>query len=509
MKNKLRISLMGLVAVLLLMSAIPAMLGQANLRQPTISSTGLLNVTWTAGTLNNGGHAVSISAGTLNATANKTDCAAPTYTSCDFLYSNSSGTGAHSATVATVQTAGNILMAIIETSGTAITKMSFPLQNGQLFTNAIGFPGSVTSIIPATAGNVAIGSTALPFSGAYIGTAATNNIFLTAAATAAARSMYLTDPGAAGAFSFGDPSDRTKILTFDLSGQTAARTLTLASSLSASRTVTFTDPGGAANVAYANPTTAQALTNLSSLTSSGTDPADAGILRLANAETVAWENSTPGTDITLAINSSNSLVLSNATAPTDGYYFVSPGNCGLTLTTGTWAANVGAGTGAAALASVIKAQTGNAVLQGTTSAAANTFDMTCDFTPPSRLTANKGITILDISYLFGYQTTALTSIGTAATNSITYGAAGAAAAGTVASIGGSLTVTAGTNHGTPGATTTSGSCFNEKLAFGTPYAVTTDLTRLAVTNTFVQSAASSTIFQVCGVVVHYSNINSL
>ncbi len=482
---------------------------QANLRQPTLSTTGLLNVTWTAGTINNGGHAVSIAAGSLNTSANRNDCAAPTYTPCAFIYSNNAGTVDSTTALATAAAGGNTLRAIVETNGTAITKMSFPLQNGALYTNGLGFTGSVTSFTPATAGNVSMGSTALPFSGAYIGTAATNNIFLTAAATAAARSMYLTDPGAAGAFSFGDPVDRTKILTFDISGMTAAKTLTLASNSANSRTITFTDPGGAANVAYANPTTAQALTGTSHIDSSTANPSATGIVRLANTDLVGWRNAANNADISLQVNASNNLVLTGATAPTDGYYFSPAGDCSMTLTTGTWAANVLQGTGAAAIPAQVKAATGNNVLQGTTTAAANTFDVTCDFTPPSRLTSGKGITINDITYLFGYQTTALTSIGTAGVNSVTYGAAGAAAQGVVAAAGGALTVTAGTNHGTPGALVASGACFNEKLAFGTPIPVITDLTRYTWQNTFVQSAASSTILQICGTIVHYSNVNAL
>lgn len=46
--------------------------------------------------------------------------------------------------------------------------------------------------------------------------------------------------------------------------------------------------------------------------STAADPADAGIVRLGNAETIAWEASPASTDITLTVNSSEQFVFSNA-----------------------------------------------------------------------------------------------------------------------------------------------------------------------------------------------------
>ena len=50
------------------------------------------------------------------------------------------------------------------------------------------------------------------------------------------------------------------------------------------------------------------------------DPADAGVLRLGNTEIIGWENSTPGTDITLTVDASNIMQSSgtlNATTLTE------------------------------------------------------------------------------------------------------------------------------------------------------------------------------------------------
>lgn len=44
----------------------------------------------------------------------------------------------------------------------------------------------------------------------------------------------------------------------------------------------------------------------------GSDPADAGVIRLANADVIAWEASPASTDVTLTVNSSEQFVFSNA-----------------------------------------------------------------------------------------------------------------------------------------------------------------------------------------------------
>lgn len=245
-----------------------------------------------------------------------------------------------------------------------------------------------------------------------------------------------------------------------------------------------------------------------SLISNSANPASSGVERLANADNECWRNAGNTADICLTINGSNNPVLSGTglTFTTDGYYFVPPESCHIALTTGTYAANP-ANCGGQSAPAICRAASGNPVLQLTTTGAANTTDLVCDITPPTRLTANKGITINTVDYMFGYQTTALTSIGTAALDTVTYGAAGGAAQGTVGTFGGSITVTAGTSHGTPGAVTTTGQCYHESLALGTPYAHTTDNTRLTLQNTFVQSGAAATVLQVCGAIVRYTISN--
>ncbi len=562
-----------------------------DIQQPRIgcvaSDCSTLFVKNTGGTVLSGGHAATVTAAASTAVAAaQTSCVSPTFAACNFLYvTNAGGAPAVTQTLATAGAAGNVLLAMIETNGTAITRIAFPNQSGTVYTQALG-PLTSFSVgpTPSAAGTLDLGTAALPWRSAYLGTAATNNIRIVPLATAGARPLMLSDPGAAGAFAFADPTVTTKQLAFGLQGATGAstiesallagRTITLPdpgaatatipfrdvaqtwtgvqtmtspalttpvittdihsaaaggssvgtallpfgsivlgtaatnaftftpAALGAARAINIPDPGGAATLAYTNSTNAQILANNTYVSSAAGAPATAGAIRLGNAESINWRNQAGGANIGLTVNAANNLIW-DGTQPTDGYYFVGPEMCSMALTTGTFAANP-ATSGALSAPSMVRAASGNSVLQLTTTAAANVTDIVCDFTPPSRLTAGQGIIINGINVLYGYQTTAPTSIGTVAPVSVTYPAPGGAAAGTVAAIGGALTVTPGTDHATPGAVTTTGQCYNEGIVFGTPYAVEVDNTRLSWQVLINQTAASATVAQVCGTVVHYT-----
>ena len=190
-----------------------------------------------------------------------------------------------------------------------------------------------------------------------------------------------------------------------------------------------------------------------------------------------------------------------AVGTTDGFYWVPLEACGLNLTVGALAAASTTGQ----LPGIVRAAAGNHVLQISTTAAANTTQLDCDISPPSRLTTGKGVTITGAQVYYGYQTTALTTITGPVVNTVTLPATGAAAAGTVASAGGSLTVTNGTSHSTPGAVTTTGQCYSENVLFGTPVTINSSTVRLTLEEQFAQSAAAATVLQICGVAVFYNN----
>jgi len=177
----------------------------------------------------------------------------------------------------------------------------------------------------------------------------------------------------------------------------------------------------------------------------------------------------------------------------DNYVFISPGNCWMTAATTTIS------TGPA----LVRAAANNLVLSGTTNTTAGTLTVTCSIDPPMRTTTGKGPVLTDVYLLYGIQTTAMASIAPADIKSVTYPAAGAAAAGTVSSaLGGTLTVTPTTLALT---TTTAGQCHAEKISFGTPIAASTDLRRLTLEQVFTTAGSTATTLQICGVLVHYSN----
>ena len=120
------------IAVFAVLSQLPqnnnVMLAQANLKQPNVSQNTTTSVKWTAGTLNNGGHSVTITASTASVTLSESSCAAPNYTACNFVYANSAGTVSVTTSFSAAMGIGNSLMAYVETNGSIITKISYPLQ---------------------------------------------------------------------------------------------------------------------------------------------------------------------------------------------------------------------------------------------------------------------------------------------------------------------------------------------------------------------------------------------
>jgi hypothetical protein len=190
-------------------------------------------------------------------------------------------------------------------------------------------------------------------------------------------------------------------------------------------------------------------------------------------------------------------------------YHAGPQACSLTATTGAFAA--GSAPVTVAAPQLIRAASGNMILAATTTAAANVIELICDITVPGwQLNGpTKGVTITQVNVLYGVQTTAFTSIGAPTINSVTYPnstAAGAAAAATVlTTAGGTLTVTPTALQLT---TTTLGQCFNEAITLGTPLLESNGNPNIQYTvdQVFNQTAAASTVMNVCDVYVTYNEV---
>jgi hypothetical protein len=92
MKIKTFISVLA-VALVLALPLISQTTSPGTFRAPTIKTgTTATSIYWTAGTIYNGGHAVSVAAGNAALGASQTSCAAPSFSACDFLYASSNGT---------------------------------------------------------------------------------------------------------------------------------------------------------------------------------------------------------------------------------------------------------------------------------------------------------------------------------------------------------------------------------------------------------------------------------
>ena len=171
----------------------------------------------------------------------------------------------------------------------------------------------------------------------------------------------------------------------------------------------------------------------------------------------------------------------------DAAYFVQPSACFMTASTTAFTAGP----------ALVRTSANNQVLQAVTNTTAGTVSLTCDVTFSGRTTSGLGFQAKDIELFYGVQGTAFSSIAAATVATVSFPSAGGSASSTVASAGGSYTVTPTTLQT---ATTTSGNCYDEKVAFGTPFTYNNN-GKVSFDQVFSTSAAATTV-QICGVLVH-------
>jgi hypothetical protein len=171
----------------------------------------------------------------------------------------------------------------------------------------------------------------------------------------------------------------------------------------------------------------------------------------------------------------------------DAAYFVQPSACIMTAATTAFTSGP----------APVRTGANNQVLQGITNSTAGTVSVTCDVTFSGRTTTGLGFQATDIELFYAVQGAAFASIAPATVATVTFPTAGGAAGSTVASVGGSYTVTPASLQT---ATTTSGNCYDEKVAFGTPFTYNNN-GKVSFDQVF-STAASATTVQLCGVLVH-------
>jgi len=171
----------------------------------------------------------------------------------------------------------------------------------------------------------------------------------------------------------------------------------------------------------------------------------------------------------------------------DAAFFVQPSSCFMTAATTAFTSGP----------ALVRTSANNQVLQGITNSTAGTVSLTCDVTFSGRTTSGLGFQATDIELFYGVQASAFSSIAAATVATVTFPTPGASAGSTVASVGGTYTVTPSTLQT---ATTTSGNCYDEKVAFGTPFTYNNN-GKVSFDQVFSTSAAATSV-QICGVLVH-------
>jgi hypothetical protein len=171
----------------------------------------------------------------------------------------------------------------------------------------------------------------------------------------------------------------------------------------------------------------------------------------------------------------------------DAAYFVQPSACFMTPTTTAFTSGP----------ALVRTSANNQVLQAVTNTTAGSVSLTCDVTFSGRTTSGVGFQATDIELFYGVQGSAFSSISAATVASVTFPTPGGSASSTVTSVGGTYTVTPTTLQT---ATTTSGNCYDEKVAFGTPFTYTNN-GKVSFDQVFSTAAAATTV-QICGVLVH-------
>lgn len=112
-----------------------------NVRKTAATGLGL---TYSAGSVASGGAVQAITAGTLTASDTQTSCAAPAYTSCNFVYWTSSTALLTTTTAATAFAPGNVVVAFVTSTGGNITLVT-PASWGPWTTAVNNTPGGASN----------------------------------------------------------------------------------------------------------------------------------------------------------------------------------------------------------------------------------------------------------------------------------------------------------------------------------------------------------------------------
>ena len=172
----------------------------------------------------------------------------------------------------------------------------------------------------------------------------------------------------------------------------------------------------------------------------------------------------------------------------DAAFFVQPSNCLMTP----------AATAFSSGPALTRVGANQLVYSGTTNTTAGTIALTCDITFGGRTTTGLGFQVTGVSLYYGIQGVAASSIAAATVATLAMPTAGGSASGTVSSVGGTFTVTPSTLQTS---TTTSGQCYNEQVAFSTPFTYANN-TKVSFDQVFTTPGTTALTLQICGLKVY-------
>jgi hypothetical protein len=296
-----------------------------------LAPASLLIVNVSAGKVYLGSGAITVAETTVTAlTANKTDCDGPTYTACNLIYADSSGTVAKTLAIATARGAGNSILAYVETDGTKVTNIQSPWQDTRSDIDTAATADALTSNPTDCAANTY--ATTIAANG-NLTCASVTNASTTAVSTNTASTIALRD--ASGDFAAGiitaalvgnsstasalaaNPGDcgaNTYATTIAASGALTCATVTLASADFANQgtATTVLHGNGAGNPAFAAVSLTADVSGVTPLGNGGT-----GILQTATQQTAA----TNGTQVAAGTcQAQTPLAIANVVATSKAFW---------------------------------------------------------------------------------------------------------------------------------------------------------------------------------------------
>ena len=172
----------------------------------------------------------------------------------------------------------------------------------------------------------------------------------------------------------------------------------------------------------------------------------------------------------------------------DGTFVIQPSNCLMTASTTAFSPSP----------ALSRVGANQLVYAGTTNTTAGTIAVTCDITFGGRTTPGLGFQATGVSFYYGIQGVAASSIAPATVAAVTLPTPGGSASGSASAAGGSYTVTPSTLQTS---TTTTGNCYNEQVAFGTPFTYGNN-TKVSFDQVFTTPGSTALTLQICGLKVY-------